>query len=242
MQTFEFNPKGAIMPTVEPRDRDLHYGLEWLEGLDRREIEIVLAAAIARRFPAKSIMTPQGGSADQFLLLRNGRARYYFGTPNGKKVILMWLTAGDIFGGPAILSRPCNYLVNTEAVSDCNVYVWERAAIRALAQRFPKLLENTLLTAMDYFSWYVAAHGALISQTAQERLGYALFGLAESIGEKVSGGVEISVTNEELANSANITPYTTSRIISDWQRSGAIRKLRGKILLRHPERFYLRMV
>jgi CRP/FNR family transcriptional regulator, nitrogen oxide reductase regulator len=227
---------------VEPRDLNLRHGLEWLEGLDRREIEIVLAAAKARRFPAKSIMTPQGSLADQFLLLRNGRARYYFATPNGKKVILMWLTAGDIFGGAAVLSRPFNYLVNTEAVSDCNVFIWERSAIRALTQRFPKLLENTLLTAMDYFSWYVAAHGALISQTAQERLAYALFGLAESIGEKVSGGVEICVTNEELANSANITPYTTSRIINGWQRNGAIRKHRGKILLRHPERFYLRVV
>jgi CRP/FNR family transcriptional regulator, nitrogen oxide reductase regulator len=241
MQTFEFTPEGAIMLT-EPRDLNLHNGLEWLEGLDRREIEIVLGAAKARRFRAKSIMTPQGGPADQFLLLRNGRARYYFGTPNGKKVILMWLTAGDIFGGAAILSRPCKYLVNAEAVSDCNAFVWERSAIRALTQRFPKLLENTLLTAMDYFSWYVAAHGALISQTAQERLAYALFGLAESIGEKVSGGVEICVTNEELANSANITPYTTSRIINDWQRNGALRKLRGKILLGHPERFLLRVV
>jgi CRP/FNR family transcriptional regulator, nitrogen oxide reductase regulator len=241
MQTFEFAPKGALMP-AEPRDLNLHHGLEWLEGLDRREIEIVLGAAKARRFRAKSIMTPQGGPANQFLLLRNGRARYYFGTPNGKKVILMWLTAGDIFGGAAILARPCNYLVNTEAVSDCNVFVWERSAIRALTQRFPKLLENTLLTAMDYFSWYVAAHGALISQTAQERLAYALFGLAESIGEKVSGGVEICVTNEELANSANITPYTTSRIINGWQRNGAIRKHRGKILLHHPGRFYFRVV
>jgi CRP/FNR family transcriptional regulator, nitrogen oxide reductase regulator len=230
------------MPVVQPRDLNLPHGLEWLEGLDGRETEIVLAAAKARRFPAKSIMTPQGGSADHFLLLRNGRARYYFGTPSGKKVILMWLTAGDIFGGAAILSRRCNYLVNTEAVSDCNVFVWERPAIRALAQRFPKLLENTLLTAMDYFSWYVAAHGALISQTAQERLAYALLGLAESIGEKVSGGVEISVTNEELANSANITPYTTSRIISDLHRNGAIRKLRGKILLRYPLRFYLGVI
>src|ERR1700740_2140717 len=220
------------MPAVEPRDLNPRHGLEWLEGLDRREIEIVLAAAKARRFPAKSIMTPQGGSADQFLMLRNGRARYYFGTPNGKKVILMWLTPGDIFGGAALLSRLSNYLVNTEAVSDCTVLVWERSGIRSLTQRFPQLLENTLLTAMDYFSWYVAAHGALISQTARERLAYVLFGLAESIGAKVSGGVEIDATNEELANSANITPYTTSRMISDWQRRGAIRKHRGKILLR----------
>jgi CRP-like cAMP-binding protein len=236
------SPNGAIMLAVEFRALNLRHSVEWLQGLDSREIDLVLEVAKPRRFPAKSVMAPQGDPADQFLLLWNGRARFFFGTPSGKKVNLMWLTPGDIFGGAALLSRPSNYLVNTEAVSDCTVLVWERSGIRSLTQRFPQLLENTLLTAMDYFSWYVAAHGALISQTARERLAYVLFGLAESIGEKVSGGVEIDVTNEELANSANITPYTTSRMISDWQRRGAIRKHRGKILLRSPEKFFLKVL
>jgi CRP-like cAMP-binding protein len=61
-------------------------------------------------------------------------------------------------------------------------------------------------------------------------------GLAKSVGQKVSGGIELEVTNEELADSANITAYTTSRLISEWQRSSAVRKRRGKILLRSPER------
>jgi hypothetical protein len=30
--------------------------------------------------------------------------------------------------------------------------------------------------------------------------------MAKNIGQKVSGGIEIDVTNEDLANSANITP------------------------------------
>ena len=64
-----------------------------------------------------------------------------------------------------------------------------------------------------------------------------LFGLARSIGQKVYGGIELDVTNEELADSANITPYTTSRLISEWHSSGAIRRHRGKILLLAPETF-----
>ena len=42
--------------------------------------------------------------------------------------------------------------------------------------------------------------------------------------------------NEDLANAANITPYTASRLMSQWQKSRAIVKWRGKVLLRHPER------
>jgi len=60
--------------------------------------------------------------------------------------------------------------------------------------------------------------------------------------KKVSGGIELDVTNEELAHAANITPYTTSRVISEWHRTGAVRKHRGRILLRSLERLFLRSV
>ena len=45
------------------------------------------------------------------------------------------------------------------------------------------------------------------------------------------GGVELDVTNEELASAANITPFTASRLLSKWRRSGVIAKRRGKILI-----------
>jgi CRP-like cAMP-binding protein len=127
-------------------------------------------------------------------------------------------------------------------VRDGVVLVWDGPTIRSLAQRFPQILENALFIAKDHLSWYVGAHAALTSQTARERLASVLLALAPSIGQRVAGGIELDVTNEELAHSANITPYTTSRMISEWQRSGAIRKYRGKLLLRSPERFFLRVV
>ena len=52
---------------------------------------------------------------------------------------------------------------------------------------------------------------------------------------------EFDITDEELANAANITIYTASRILSEWQRSGAIRKQRGKIVVRSTERLSLRV-
>ena len=60
--------------------------------------------------------------------------------------------------------------------------------------------------------------------------------------KKVPGGVEVRITNEELANAANVTPFTASRLMSDWQRDRALVKRRGAILLRSPERLLLRLV
>jgi CRP-like cAMP-binding protein len=49
-------------------------------------------------------------------------------------------------------------------------------------------------------------------------------------------GIEVDVTHEELANAANVTPFTASRALNEWQRNRIVKKLRGKVLLRSPER------
>jgi len=213
--------------------------LELLRGMKQQDKDLILAAAKPRRFPAKSVMTYQGEAADHLLLLWKGRARYFYESPNDKKIILKWITPGEILGGAALAARPSTYLVSSEAVRDCIVLEWDGPTIRDLARRHPQVLENAHLIDMGYLAWYVATHAALISQSAGERLASILFGLARSVSQKASGGIELDVTNEELAYSANITPYTTSRLISKWRRSGAIRKRKGKIVLLSPERFYL---
>lgn len=213
-----------------------------LRGFDRREIDSIIAAAQPRRFPAKSLITRQDQPADRFFLLWKGRARYFFETADGKRLILVWITPGHSFGAAALTSAPSRYLVSTEAVRESVVLVWDGRTIRALTQQFPQLLKNIFLTTIDYLSWYTAAHAALVSQTARERLAYLLLGYLPSIGREVAGGTELDVTNEELANAANITPYTASRLISGWQRTGAIRKYRGKIVLCSPQKLFVRAV
>jgi CRP-like cAMP-binding protein len=216
--------------------------IELLRGLGRHEIDSILGAAKSRRVSAKSVITYQGEPADRFLLLWKGRARYFFETPNGKKLILVWITPGEFFGGAALAARPFNYLLSTEAVRDSVVLTWDAHTIRDLARRFPRLLENAIIAALDYLSWYVAAHAALCSQTARQRLASVLLGYTSSIGQPVSDGIEFDITNEELAYAANITPYTASRILSEWQRTGAIRKERGKIIIvGSPERLFVRV-
>jgi CRP-like cAMP-binding protein len=219
------------MTALDFRPFDFPPNIELLRSLKPSERDLILHAARLRRFRAKSVMTYQGEPANHLVLLWKGRARYFYEAPNDKKLIMKWITSGEVFGGAALVSEPSTYLVSTEAVRDSIVLEWTGPVIRGLARRFPQLLENALLIALDYFSWYVATHVALTCQTAEERLASVVFEWARSVGQKVSGGIELDVTNEELSYSANITPYTTSRIISKWRTSGTIRKRKGKILL-----------
>jgi CRP/FNR family transcriptional regulator, nitrogen oxide reductase regulator len=232
------------MSHAGPRAVDLPPDAELLRGLKDEQIDLILAAARPQRFSAKSLITRQGEFADRLFLLWKGRARYFLETPDGKKLILIWITPGHIFGAAALTFPPSTYLVSTEAVGaeavrDCTVLVWDGPVIRALAQRFPQLMANAFETTKKYLSWYVGAHAALTSHSAQERLAHVLLGYAPSIGKKVKGGIQLDVTNEELAEAANISHYTTSRLLSEWQRTGAVSKRRGKILLHSDKRLFI---
>jgi CRP-like cAMP-binding protein len=206
------------------------------EGLALGDLDIIQTAATERRYRAGSVITNQGNPAEDLFLLTSGHARYFYLTQDGHKTLLLWLTPGEILGGAAFLSKPSKYLISTEAVRDSSFLVWDRATIRSLAAKYPRLLENALSLGSDYLTWYLADHVALVCDTARERLAQILVHLAGVIGQKVLGGVEFDVTNEELASAANITPFTASRLLSEWQTNGAVLKRRGKILLRSPER------
>jgi CRP/FNR family transcriptional regulator, nitrogen oxide reductase regulator len=224
----------------EPGAAAAHLKSRFLDGLAPCDLKVVLAAARQRHFLPNSVVVNQGHPADHLFLLTRGRARFFFNTREGKKIILLWLTPGEVFGGMALLSIPLPYLVSTETLKDSSTLVWDRATLRNLAVRYPRLLENALLIASDYMAWYLADHAALISQTARQRLARTLVCLAETIGNKSSDGFEFDATNEELAGAANVTPFTASRLLSEWQKNHAVIKRRGKILLRSPERLFLR--
>jgi CRP/FNR family transcriptional regulator, nitrogen oxide reductase regulator len=211
----------------------------FLDGLTPIDRKPMLAAATKRRYFANSVMTTQGHSADQLFLLTRGFARFFFVTEEGRKLLFQWLGPGDLFGVRTILSEPSTYLFSTEAVADSWVLVWDRPTIRGFIERHPRLLENTLLTASDYVSWHLTSHIGLACHTVRQRVAQVLVTLARTIGHETPSGVELQITNEELANAANITPFTASRLMSKWQRDRVLVKRRGKILLRSPERLFL---
>ena len=87
----------------------------------------------------------------------------------------------------------------------------------------------------DYIRLYQIAHISATSRTARQRLALVLGAVAEGIGNKVEDGVEVDVRNEDLANEANVTVFTASRLLNEWQREGLLVKTRGKVVLRSPQ-------
>jgi CRP/FNR family transcriptional regulator, nitrogen oxide reductase regulator len=215
-----------------------HRKPRFLEGMDADDIKIILEAGTLQRFPSTSVMISQGYSAGHLFLLLTGRARRFFLTHDGQKIVLLRVVAGDIFGEMAMLDKPANYLASTEAITNSSALVWSRSTIRSLCERYPILVQNSLSISVNYLTFYLATHVSLICNSAPQRLARILANLAEGIGQEVPEGVELDIRNEELANEANVSVFTASRLLSAWQREGILTKRRGKVLLRFPDRLW----
>jgi CRP-like cAMP-binding protein len=208
----------------------------FLEGLAPADLNVIIAAAKSQRLSAHSVVTHDGDAAGTFFLLTKGRARFFYITEEGRKLLLHWLAPGEVFGVMSLLPTPSSYLVSTEMVKDSWVLLWDRATICSLIERYPRLALNALSSAADYLILYRDTHTALTCHNARKRLAQVLLSLSRGIGQEVPGGIELDVTNEELANAANITLFTTSRLLNEWKQNGTLLKSRGKILLRSREK------
>lgn len=210
----------------------------FLEGLEAGELKSILGAAARLQISTNSFIVRQGEAAQQIFLLVEGGARFSYFSPEGHTIVGPQIVPGDIIGGAALLQQPVSYLYSTEAVRDSRLLAWDRTTIRALLARHPRLMDNALCIAFDYIDSALIAHIHLVCDNARARVAQTLVDLTRSTGRKGRDGVELHLTNEELANAANVTVFTASRLMSEWHRRGALVKSRGKVRLRHPDRLF----
>jgi CRP-like cAMP-binding protein len=224
-----------VMTTAEIAARIDELAPRLLEGLPPNELATILELATVRRFPARTVIAHESHEAERAFMFLEGRGRTFTMTEKGEKVLLLWIFPGDPAGGRAIMSVPMKYLVNTETVVDSTVLVWHRNALLGMTKQCPRLLENALLIASDYLESYRDLHVAASYDTAGKRVARALDRLVKDVGQRIEDGVEFNISNEDLANEANVTIFTVSRLLSEWRRKGLLVKSRGRVVVRSPE-------
>src|SRR5262249_20273524 len=176
-----------------------------------------------------------GSPATSLFQLTSGAAKFFRVTKNGEEVLLWWLSAGDTFGLAALLAPPLHYIGTAEAISDCELLVWGRDKIRPLACDYEVLAENALSIILYYLAAFADRLVGLTTETAEQRLARTLLQLSHRTGHVRSSGIELAIKNEDLSGLANVSLFTASRHLKNWERQGILEKTRGKINIVSPE-------
>ena len=226
---------GGFDKTVPSTPSEPIFNSSLLAGISQENLEKILSAAENRQITRKQIIVNAGDAGEHLFLLRRGHARYYRTTKQGDEIVLRWLVPGDTFGLRTLLKNPPSYVGSAEALSNGEVLVWTHAKVQKLAALYPQLEENALRILLQYLRNYADRHIRLVSKSAEERLADVLLILEHKQGQVHGSGVELEITNEQLSALADISRFTTSRLLSKWHRKGIISKQRAKVVIRTPE-------
>ena len=217
---YENNSNGSAQKT----------GVSFLKDLP--ELESIKTSSFYRR---GTVLFAEGQRARGLYILREGRAKTFVASAEGKTLVLKIAEPGDVLGlNSAFTGNPA--LATAETIDRCRIDFVSRenfqsllesdgmvyaGIARALSQEFSGLMDHTRLL--------------LLSDSAAEKLAKLLLRWSDVKGRRTPQGTQIErgLTHAELAQLICTSRETVTRILGEFQRTGTIALKGGVIIVKN---------
>ena len=203
--------------------------MEWtlLEGLPPEDVRRVLAIARRRTFRKGEVVFHRDDLAESLHLIVKGRFAARITTPLGETAMLDVLGPGEAFGELALLSPGARRSATVESLDEGETLSVYRDDFALLQSEHPgvkdvllRLLAEQLTRASDRI---VEAHYT----DADTRVRRRLRDLAVRQLGGGAGPVDVSMTQEHLAEMAGTSRATVNRVLREEKRRGTVALSRG---------------
>ena len=180
----------------------------------------------------------QGQAVQSLALLRSGSVKITQLAPNGNEVILWMYGVGSAVGA---ISDPMSrqHTCTARAMEQSTALVWEYATLQGLMRENPQIGRNIGMILAARLNELEERFREVATEKVAKRIALALLRLLKHIGKTVHGGVEVSLSREELAQMTGTTLFTTSRVLSRWGEMGFVQPRRESVLVRDRNRLAL---
>ncbi|HEY1262175.1 MAG TPA: Crp/Fnr family transcriptional regulator [Terriglobales bacterium] len=190
----------------------------------------VVAAAQERNLSRRQTLFFVGDPIRQLWLLTAGCVKLMQVGPSGCEVILRVAGAGEVVGDFGFCARD-THRATAQALQPSKVLIWEAAVFDALSERFPLLRRNMLRVLNHRLNEMDERFREISTEKVAPRLSSQLGRLLLQMGNRVEGGIEISLSREELAQLTGTTLFTVSRMLSRWEQDGIVKARREAVLV-----------
>jgi CRP-like cAMP-binding protein len=204
-------------------------------GMSHDEVLKIASCARPKAFGRDESLFMQGQPARCLLLIRTGSVKVTQISSGGNEVILWMYGRGSVLGA---LSEPAGgrHPSSARAMEPATALVWDCATLENLMEVCPRIRQNLSQVLMTRLHELEERFREVATEKVPRRLALALLRLSKHVGKKVTEGVEVSLSREELAQMTGTTLFTISRILSQWAREEFVESRRESVLLRDPGR------
>jgi CRP/FNR family transcriptional regulator, nitrogen oxide reductase regulator len=225
--------RGDPVASVEEFDCLKNSGL--FDGLDQAALEAVYAARSEERHGPGEFYFFQGDPADSVYILAEGQVKLLQLTADGQQVILRMIAPFTLFGVVGTV-KSASYPVTAEAIEASRAMRWSQAKLQELIIRYPQIAQNAMLMMAGHVQEFQDRVREMATERVERRVARALLRLVRAAGKKTVEGIEIAMplSRQDLAEMSGTTLFTTSRILSDWERRGLVKARRERVIVVQP--------
>jgi len=190
------------------------------EVLPRPMLEEIASAATVRAFPKHAVIVTESDATDTIYVMLAGKARVYVSDEKGREVVLNQLGPGEYFGEITMDGGPRS--ASVMATEECRCALIRRAELTAFIERNPGFAMHAVKKLAHRVRELTENVRSLALMDVYGRVARLLLDLAE---EK-DGILRINepLTHKEIAARVGASREMISRIFSDLQDGGYVRK------------------
>lgn len=190
----------------------------------------IVAMGHERDYSRRETLFFEGDTVERVLLLMYGCAKVTQFGPEGSEVILRLAGPGEIVD--AFGSWGGKHSSTAQALQPTRALVWDAATFEAASDRYPILRRNIATALCLRLQELEERFREISTQKVAPRLSSQLVRLVGQVGRRVDGAIEISLSQEELAQLTGTTLFTVSRVLSYWDQMGIVSTRREAVLVR----------
>jgi CRP/FNR family transcriptional regulator, cyclic AMP receptor protein len=199
-------------------------------GLPPQTIEQIVSLVSRRAYKAGAVICMRGDPGDSLYGVVTGRVRISTSAPGGKEVFLNVMDPGDAFGEIALLDGQPRTATAT-ALSAAELIVIRREDFLTLVQQEPRLAVHLIELLCKRVRWTSEAMEDSSLLSAPARLAKRLVSLAGSQGRPAPTGVQLKISQEELAQFLGLSRQVVNKHLQTWKLKDWIGIGRGRIVI-----------
>src|ERR1035441_2864595 len=158
----------------------------------------------------------QGQPVRDLVLIQTGRVKLTQLSPSGNEVILWMNGSGDAVGVTAD-TNACSHTCSARAMEQCRALTWEYTRLQNLLVEYPQIRNNINQILSNRLNELAERFREVATEKVAKRLALALLRLLKQVGKQSQGGVEISLSREELAQMTGTTLFRSEEHTSELQ-------------------------
>ncbi|MFB1050070.1 Crp/Fnr family transcriptional regulator [Paraliobacillus sp. JSM ZJ581] len=204
-----------------------------LKGIST-ELSSILSV-VDHRMPIKknTFLFQQGEEVSELYIIYSGRIQIGKISPDGRELTLRICAKNDIVGELAMEEEHAKYILNAKVMEDGEVGVIKKQTLEEKLLADPKLTMEFLKIMNLNYRRDQTKFRDLVLHGKKGALYSTLIRLTNSYGIKKNDGIliNISLTNQELANFCGTSRESVNRLLNELRRNKIINIEKGKITI-----------